>query len=147
MNSISQIVEVMNVAFEKNLKFEMPVNGTSMLPFIHAGDLVTLEKITNCKIKKKDVLFYKRDNGQYVLHRVYKIKNNHLFMLGDNQLNVEKNVRSDQVIAKMISYKTKNKTIPVTSFAYRFKVSLWNVYFIRFITLKVKWLLLKLKRK
>ena len=59
MNSISQIVEVMNVAFEKNLKFEMPVNGTSMLPFIHAGDLVTLEKITNCKIKKKDVLFYK----------------------------------------------------------------------------------------
>ena len=77
MNSISQIVEVMNVAFEKNLKFEMPVNGTSMLPFIHAGDLVTLEKITNCKIKKRDVLFYKRDNGQYVLHRVYKIKNNH----------------------------------------------------------------------
>lgn len=147
MNSISQIVEVMNVAFEKNLKFEMPVNGTSMLPFIHAGDLVTLKKITNCKIKKKDVLFYKRDNGQYVLHRVYKIKNNHLFMLGDNQLNVEKNVRSDQVIAKMISYKTKNKTIPVTSFAYRFKVSLWNVYFIRCIVLKAKWLLLKLKRK
>ena len=110
MNSISQIVEVMNVAFEKNLKFEMPVNGTSMLPFIHAGDLVTLEKITNSQIKKKDVIFYKRDNGQYVLHRVYKIKNNCLFILGDNQLNIEKNVRYDQVIAKMVSYKTKNKT-------------------------------------
>jgi len=147
MNSISQIVEVMNVAFEKNLKFEMPVNGTSMLPFIHAGDLVTLEKITNSQIKKKDVIFYKRDNGQYVLHRVYKIKNNCLFILGDNQLNIEKNVRYDQVIAKMVSYKTKNKTILVTSFAYRFKVSLWNVYFIRCIVLKAKWLLLKLKRK
>ena len=147
MNSISQIVEVMNVAFEKNLKFEMPVNGTSMLPFIHAGDLVTLEKITNSQIKKKDVIFYKRDNGQYVLHRVYKIKNNCLFILGDNQLNIEKNIRYDQVIAKMVSYKTKNKTIPVNSFAYRFKVSLWNVYFIRCIVLKAKWLLLKLKRK
>ena len=45
MNSITQLVEVMNTAFDQNLKFEMPVNGTSMLPFIHAGDLVMLDKI------------------------------------------------------------------------------------------------------
>ena len=147
MNSITQLVEVMNTAFDQNLKFEMPVNGTSMLPFIHAGDLVMLDKISNHKIKKGDVVLYKRENGQYVLHRIHSIKNKKLVMLGDNQLKLEKNIAYNQLLAKMISYKTKKKDVSVKSFKYRFWSNIWNIYLIRYVILKVKWLLLKLKKK
>ena len=147
MNSITQLVEVMNTAFDQNLKFEMPVNGTSMLPFIHAGDLVMLDKISNHKIKKGDVVLYKRENGQYVLHRIQSIKNKKLVMLGDNQLKLEKNIAYNQLLAKMISYKTKKKDVSVKSFKYRFWTNIWNIYLIRYVILKVKWLLLKLKKK
>lgn len=147
MNNISQIVIIMQEAFERNLRFEMPVNGTSMLPFIHAGDLVTLENIEKCKIKKKDVVFYQRENGQYVLHRIYKIKDHKYIMLGDNQLSFEKGISRNQILAKMVSYKTKTKNINIESFNYRVKISLWNIYFVRFVVLKVKWFILKLKKK
>ena len=147
MNSITQLVEVMNTAFDQNLKFEMPVNGTSMLPFIHAGDLVMLDKISNHQIKKGDVVLYKRENGQYVLHRIHSIKNEMLVMLGDNQLKLEKNIAYNQLLAKMISYKTKKKDVSVKSFKYRFWTNIWNIYLIRYVILKVKWLLLKLKKR
>lgn len=147
MSSITQLVEVMNTAFDQNLKFEMPVNGTSMLPFIHAGDLVMLDKISNHQIKKGDVVLYKRENGQYVLHRIHSIKDGMLVMLGDNQLKLEKNIAYNQLLAKMISYKTKKKDVSVKSFKYRFWTNIWNIYLIRYVILKVKWLLLKLKKK
>jgi hypothetical protein len=35
--------------------------------------------------KKYDVIFYRRENGQYVLHRIIKIKKDGYVCRGDNQ--------------------------------------------------------------
>ena len=43
-------------------------------------DSFKLEKITS-KPKKKDIVLYKRDNGQYVLHRIIKEKDNEISFL------------------------------------------------------------------
>ena len=48
--------------------------GDSMMPLIKEGrDLLVIEKV-NGRLKKFDVPLYKRDTGQYVLHRIMKVR-------------------------------------------------------------------------
>ena len=48
--------------------------GDSMMPLIKEGrDLLVIEK-TNGRLKRFDVPLYKRDTGQYVLHRIVAVK-------------------------------------------------------------------------
>ncbi|MBR5444633.1 MAG: hypothetical protein IKV57_00825, partial [Clostridia bacterium] len=45
--------------------------GTSMLPMLKQGrDLFTLQKKTNDRCRKYDVVLYRRPPDQYVLHRI-----------------------------------------------------------------------------
>ena len=81
-------------------EFRLYPKGTSMMPLIREGaDSVLLVKADN--VSKNDIVFYKRDNGQFVLHRAVKIKKNTYVMCGDNQFKLEKGVRKDQVLAKV----------------------------------------------
>ena len=48
-------------------------------------DQVTIAPVTD-RCKQGDVILYRRENGRYVLHRVYKIRKDGAFlMLGDSQ--------------------------------------------------------------
>ena len=87
--------------------FLMPIKGTSMQPMLHTGDIVELAPIDN--IKKNDIIFYKRSDGSFVLHRVYKVEKDSYTMIGDHQIVLEKNVLRDDCFAKVISYTKKNK--------------------------------------
>ncbi|MCH5180758.1 MAG: S24/S26 family peptidase [Erysipelotrichales bacterium] len=140
MSSINDLFPLMEESFNNNLKFELPVNGTSMLPLLHTGDYVLLESIKTAKIKKRDVIFYKRENGQYVLHRIYRKRDTSLIMLGDNQLNKE-TLNANLVIAKMVGYTHENKFVSIKSFKYRLYSFIWNIYPLRFLIMKVKWAL------
>ena len=94
-------------------------HGTSMLPMIRQGkDTVTLSPITG-ELKKYDLPFYRRDNGQYVLHRILKVKSGEYTCIGDNQFVYEKGVRQDQLIAYVTSFHRGDKEIKVTSLSYR----------------------------
>ncbi|HNZ50643.1 MAG TPA: S24/S26 family peptidase, partial [Bacilli bacterium] len=74
--------------------------GTSMLPLIREGlDSVKLVAI-NDNIKKYDVLLYKRNNHQFVLHRVVKVHHDSYDFMGDNQWVIEKNIKRSQIIAR-----------------------------------------------
>lgn len=146
MSSINDLIPLMEESFNSNLKFELPVNGTSMHPLLHTGDYVLLESVKTAKIRKRDVVFYQRTNGQYVLHRIYKKRDNNFIMLGDNQLNKEV-LDKNLVIAKMVGYTHKNKFISIKSFKYRFYSFIWNIYPLRYLILKVKWALSRKNKK
>ena len=48
-------------------------HGTSMLPMLKDGrDQVVLSPLPD-KLKKYDLPLYRRENGQYVLHRIVKV--------------------------------------------------------------------------
>ena len=50
--------------------------GNSMMPLIKEGrDLLVIER-TNGRLKRFDVPLYKRDTGQYVLHRIMRVRKN-----------------------------------------------------------------------
>lgn len=122
MTKMADLIPIMNEAFENDKTFSFPINGTSMQPFLKTGDVVTVAKPIN--LKKYDIILYLRDNGQYVLHRIVKIKNGAFVLLGDHQVCKEYPIYPNQVLAKVISYQKGNKEKELKGFKY-------NLYLLR----------------
>ncbi len=101
------------------------ISGNSMSPFlVHGRDTIYLSRLSR-PVKKGDVLLYQRDNGTYVLHRVYKVKNNSFTMVGDAQIELEPGIRPEQVIAIMSSAERKGKRQAPGSFWWEFFEKIW----------------------
>ena len=54
--------------------FRIFPKGISMLPTIKQGE-DSVELAAPKKLRKYDIVLYKRPNGQFVIHRIMKIKN------------------------------------------------------------------------
>lgn len=92
----------------------VPVTGISMRPFLRTGDFVHVA-LPGEKIRKGDILLFRRPNGQYILHRVIKRKGDTYWMLGDSQLELEP-IHSSWIRAKVISAKIQGKAVTTDSF-------------------------------
>ena len=98
--------------------------GVSMLPMLRQTiDSVVLSPIIN-RLQKYDLVFYQRDNGKYVLHRIIKAGDTYTCM-GDNQMVPESGLRHDQMIAVVTAFYRGDKYIPVNSITYRLYCHIW----------------------
>ena len=86
--------------------------GDSMFPIIRARDLLIIEAVRE-PLKIGDVPLYKRDSGQYVLHRIVAAKKGRYAMKGDNRTFVEKGVTERQIIGVLTGIVRNGKTYPV----------------------------------
>ena len=117
--------------------------GDSMLPFIRQDrDLVVIEKPRG-RLKKHDIAFYKRDGGEYVLHRVIKVTADGYVIRGDNRYFNEQGITDRHVIGVLTAIVHDGREIPVTAPGYRFRVrARYLLYplrsFIRRVKLKLK---------
>lgn len=85
---------------EGRTKVPVPIRGTSMRPFLRDGDLAYLDLIRG-PVRRGDVVLYRRENGQYVLHRVCRcLPDGSFLLLGDSQLAAEP-VAAHQLRARM----------------------------------------------
>ena len=99
-------------------KVRFAPKGTSMLPLLREGrDTVTLCAITK-PLKKYDVGFYKRQNGQYVLHRIVKVKDT-ISCIGDNQFTLENGLSASQFIGIVCEFSRDDKTYSVSNLRYK----------------------------
>ena len=72
--------------------------GDSMWPFIRQGrDLLVIEP-TKGRLKRLDVPLYRRDSGQYVLHRVLAVEPDGYVICGDNRWGREHGITDRHVI-------------------------------------------------
>ncbi len=98
--------------------------GTSMLPMLRQGqDSVVLSPLPE-RLKKYDLPLYQRDNGQFVLHRIVAAGENYT-CIGDNQFELERGVRADQMIALVTAFTRDGKRIEVTDLSYRLYCRFW----------------------
>ncbi len=112
--SIQEIVPLIEEQVENGGCFYLVPKGKSMLPTIKEGiDTVVLERATS--LKRGDILLYRRKNGQYVLHRLVKIKNGNLTMCGDAQLDFEFNITEDDIIAMVTEIIRNGKSTKISS--------------------------------
>ena len=95
-------------------------NGISMLPLLHPGrDSVVLQSPPPA-LKKYDLPLYRRETGQFVLHRVVKIaKNGTYTMCGDNQYAREHGIKNNQIIGIVTSIYRDGKAISCRNPIYR----------------------------
>lgn len=92
--------------------------GTSMLPLIHQGRDEVILKKPQGKLKKYDIAFYKRASGQFVLHRVIKVRKNDYVFCGDNQTIYEYNITDDMILAVVDKLIIDGKKISSTDKGY-----------------------------
>lgn len=91
-------------------QFILYPRGTSMNPSIYEGkDCVVLVEIK--EPQKFDIVLYKRKSGQFVLHRIMKIKNGKYTMCGDNQYLFEKGIERNQLLAVVSEIRKENGSI------------------------------------
>ena len=94
-------------------------HGISMLPLIRQGkDSATIGPLKAAP-KKNDVIFYRRPDGQFVLHRIIGKNENGFILCGDNQYIKEYGVKSDWIIGIMTAVTRDGVTIPCGSSKYR----------------------------
>lgn len=101
------------------------ISGGSMTPFlINHRDTVYLSKVRH-PLKKGDIILYRRDNGRYVLHRIYRVMAGTYTMIGDAQTILEQGVRPDQILAIVTAVHRKGKLLHPGSFWWEFFRSIW----------------------
>jgi hypothetical protein len=101
------------------------ISGNSMAPFLtHGRDTVYLSRLTQPP-KRGDMVLYRRDCGQYILHRVFRQREGVYEMIGDGQLVVEPGIRADQIIAIVKTVRRKGKLLRKGSFCWAFFARVW----------------------
>ena len=102
---LNELYPLIKEVLESGGTFRFYPRGTSMEPLIHAGrDSIVLDKVDGVSVG--DVLFYRRTNGQFVLHRLIEIRGDEYTMCGDNQRALEFGIKREQILARMAGYYT-----------------------------------------
>ena len=122
---IEDVIPLIEEQLSHNGQVTFTPRGNSMLPMLRNNkDTVTL-KSPILPLKKYDIAFYKRDSGQYVLHRVVKVNTNGYAMRGDNQLINEEGIEDRQIIAVLKSFTRKGKKYNLKDKGYVLYTKIW----------------------
>ncbi len=106
----------------------MKVSGISMTPILHnIKDSVVLTKTD--RVKKYDIVLYKRTNGKYILHRIIGRKKGAFVMAGDFETEKEYPVYEDMIIAKVTSFCRNGKDYKPEDIVIRLYSVIWVLVF------------------
>ena len=134
---IAEYDSVIREVLESGGEFRMYPHGTSMRPLLRQGiDSVVLEKMKRAP-KKNDILFYQRQDGSYILHRVWEVTDTGLTLVGDNQRMLEYGVTEEQIIGYVTRIYRGEKEINCDGLWYRMYLWLWQFMVIRRLVLPV----------
>lgn len=101
------------------------VSGSSMSPFlVHERDSILFSK-PDSPLKRGDMVFYQRENGQFVMHRILHVKQEGLYIIGDAQVTIEGPVNPSCVFARITKVNRKGKWIGPGQFWWWFFQHIW----------------------
>ena len=113
--------------------------GDSMEPLIRQGRDILIISAVSGRLKKYDVPLYKRDSGQYVLHRMMKVRADEYVICGDNRWQREYGISDRHIIGVLSGIVRDGKEISVNDKRYRLYVHLWcDFFYVRAFILMVK---------
>ena len=117
------------------------VTGSSMVPILrHMRDRVCLEP-PGRPLHRGDVALYRRESGQYVLHRIVRMDAvDCLVCCGDHQWKTE-TIHPEQIIGLVCGFERDGKLWSVRNIGYRLYTWLW----VRM--LPIRWPILALRRR
>ena len=127
-NRIVDIYEYMPVLrelTEQGKEVSLLITGNSMVPFlVNERDRIFFKKPDRA-LKKGDLVFYRRLNGQYVMHRICKVTAQGFDIVGDAQTIIEHGVRPEQIFGLITRVERKGALLSDGSFWWEFFRRVW----------------------
>ena len=117
----------------------MTISGTSMEPFlIHNRDRIYFQ-IPKEPIKKGDMVFFQRKTGEYVMHRIMKVRANQYYLSGDHHTFLEGPIEKTQIFAKVVSVERNGVWLSEEDYIWKFYADWWRrAYWARKVGNKLK---------
>lgn len=126
--SINDIIPLIEECISNGTDVRIRVSGISMTPILHnLKDSVVLSRPD--KIKKYDIVLHRRENGQYIMHRIIKKRGSVLTIAGDFETEKEHPVPESAVIAKVTSFCRNGKNYTPQDFVIRLYSVIWVLIF------------------
>lgn len=109
--STQKLIPFMQELLSEGKNVVFTVKGGSMVPFL--GDIRDSAVVSPIKspLEKGDIVFYRRRNGDYVMHRIYRIKGGKYYMVGDAQTEIEGPLDREQIFGVINEVVRKGKKI------------------------------------
>ena len=118
-------VSVLRDLAEKGKLVSLLISGSSMTPFlVHGRDYIFFTRPER-ELRRGDMVFYQRRNGQFVMHRIYKKKADGYYTVGDAQTEIEGPVMREQIFARVVKVKRKGRIVQPGDFWWEFFEHLW----------------------
>ena len=124
LKHITELSPIMEECLRSGKKVRLTVVGNSMFPlFSSKRDSVVLSKKES--YRKYDIIFYRRENGACILHRIVAGRDGAFFLCGDNQTRLEYPVYPGQILGAVEAFQRKGKMCSIKSLSYRLYTVLW----------------------
>lgn len=122
--SLDELYPIIKEQLESGGTVKLPITGTSMLPLLVWGR-DSVELVKSQEYKKCDIIFYRRDDGHFVLHRIVDKNDKGYVLCGDNQWIKETGIEDRHIIAVVKSITRNNKKIDVNNKGYMLYSKIW----------------------
>lgn len=120
-----EYLTVLRELTEEGKEVSLLISGSSMAPFlIHHRDHIYFKK-PDRKLRKGDMVFYERPGGQFVMHRICKVRTEGLYLIGDAQTEIEGPLDESRVFAIVIRVCRKGKILSPGDFWWEFFEHIW----------------------
>ena len=121
--------------------------GISMQPLFRTQRDMVILTPPNRPLKRYDIVLYRGAGGEYILHRIIKVREDVFIIRGDNTYSREY-VPKDRVIALLTAYNRKGKSSSPDSFSFKLYSRVWNyIYPLRYLYVKSRSLAYRAYRK
>lgn len=124
---LKDLVPIMREQLDRGKTVSFVPTGKSMKPMLSdGGDMIILKKPEG-RLRLYDVaLYYRAETDKYVVHRVVGFeKDGGYVMLGDNNMQKERNIPHSDVVGVVTSYYHKGKMRAVDHPLYRLYCDFW----------------------
>lgn len=100
--------------------------GYSMYPLLVPGrDEVVIEQEDPSRLRRGDIVLFRREGSILVLHRICRRRGDDFFMVGDNQKQIEGPIGITQIKGKVTTVIRGGRTISVENRLYRMYNFIW----------------------
>lgn len=118
--SLSELLPIIEEQLSQGKEVCFSPKGTSMLPLLVPERDSVILKSPPEKLKKYDLPLYRRENGQFVLHRVVKIaKDGSYIMCGDAQFSRESGIKQSQIVGIVTAFYIDGKLVKSGNILYK----------------------------
>lgn len=122
---LEELMPLLRERLDQGQNVRFSPRGVSMQPMLRQGkDTVVLSPLPE-RLKKYDLPLYRREDGQFVLHRIVAVGETYTCM-GDNQFCPELGLEHGQMIAVVTAFTRDGKERTVNELGYRLYCRFWH---------------------